>query len=182
MVPSEENEGSLRKKFSFSNFPEIIEIDDELTLSSFTLEDASDLANITNGDEAIQRFIPWAKEDKSDYITRVNRNRQFRGPRYAVRVNGKLAGHIGIFPSHDQLGVIEIGYVLADAVRGTGVLDRALPICERLTWESNPGTVLALCINDENLPSQKVARRLGYTSSDVMSDGDRVYFKTEEQK
>ncbi|HMS31404.1 MAG TPA: GNAT family N-acetyltransferase [Candidatus Saccharibacteria bacterium] len=165
------------QRFDFSKFPEDIVVDGELKLSPFSPEDAQGLADITDDDEAVQKYIPWAKEDKTAYIERVNRDRQYRGPRYAIRLGGQLAGHIAVFPSHDTLGVIEIGYVLAQNARGRQVLDRALPKCEALVLESYPRAKLALCINDENVPSQKVAERLGYKASDIISSGDRMYFK-----
>jgi RimJ/RimL family protein N-acetyltransferase len=168
--------GHLRS-FDFSYFPERIMIDDGLVIDGFTLEDVPRLSEITDHDNAVQKYIPWAKEDKMEYITRVNRDRRSRGPRYAVRLDGVLVGHIAVFPSHDIKGVIEMGYILSPEARGRGVLDKAMPTIEALVLEGNPGARLALCINDNNIPSQNVAKRLGYHPSEVVSDGDRVYFK-----
>lgn len=170
------------RSFDFSGVPERIDVDDELILDSFTSEDAPRLSEITDHDDAVQKYIPWAKEDKVEYITRVNRDRQSRGPRYAVRLKGVLVGHIAVFPSYDTRGVIEMGYVLSPEARGRGVLGKAMPILETSILESNPSAKLALCINDENIPSQKVAERLGYHPSDVMSGNDRVYFKAGEDE
>lgn len=165
------------RRFDFSSFPHKVTIDNDLTISTFNDLDVDVLEAITEGDDEVQRFIPWAKESKSHYIERVNRDRDTRGPRYGVRLGDKLVGHIAIFPSHDTRGVIEIGYLLSQEARGQKIIDRVVPVCEDLVISSNPGARLALCINDDNQASKRVAERLGYVPSDSFSSGDRMYFK-----
>jgi RimJ/RimL family protein N-acetyltransferase len=178
-VASGEHLDVTRRSFTFDSFPKEIIIDDELSVSSFTDNDSTILAAMTDHDESVQRYIPWAKEDKAAYIARANLHKEKRGPRYGIRYQGDLVGHLAIFPSHDQEGVIEIGYLLAEGARGKRFIDRVLPACEQLALQDNPGARLALCINDANIPSQRVAERMGYVPSDIRSDGDRVYFKAD---
>lgn len=162
-------------RFDFSQFPHELVVD-EITLNDFLPEDAQALESITEED-VIQKYIPWAAEDKEAYIRRTTKNRDDRGPRYAIRVNNRLAGHFAIFPSPDTQGVVELGYVLDKDYRGKGVITRLLPVCEGLVLNIIPGAKTGLCINDSNISSRKVAARLGYAPTETISQGDRLYLK-----
>ena len=164
------------KPLDFSRFPHEVVVDEEVVLSDFASEDASRLEEITQ-DEASRTYIEWTKEDKTAYIERTTRSRDGRGPRYAIRYNGELVGHLAIFPSPDVLGVIEIGYLLSGEFRGNGIVARTLPIGEGLVRAHMPRMKVGLCINDANGPSKRVAERAGFMPTETISDGDRLYLK-----
>jgi RimJ/RimL family protein N-acetyltransferase len=175
-VSDKSNNHEQMKPLDFSQFPHVIHVDDEIVLNDFTAQDAHRLTEIAS-DEAVQTYIPGAKEDMTAYIARTSRNRDFRGPRYAIRYKDELAGHFAIFPSPDVLGVIEMGYVLAIEQRGNGVVSRIMPIGERLVGQYLPNMKVGLCINDENDASKRTATRMGFVPTDTISGGDRLYLK-----
>lgn len=177
--PSTPESAKNRESFGvldFSAFPHEVVIDAEIVLNDFAPEDAERLEHITSSED-VRKYIPWAGEDKAAYIERTTRNRDTRGPRYAIRYNGELVGHFTVFPSPDVLGVIEMGYVLGEEYRGHGIISRAFPVVEQLAMSIMPGMKLGLCINDANEPSQKVATRFGYQATETVSEGDRLYLK-----
>lgn len=167
---------TLGSPLDFSRFPTTIVIDNDLSLSSFELSDTPELERIAVSED-VQKYIPWAKEDKATYIERITRDRNSRGPRYAIRYQNNLVGHFAIFPSPDILGVIEMGYVLSSDYRGIGIISRVLPVCESLVGELLPDMKVGLFIDDENIASQSVAHRAGYSGTDTASHGERLYLK-----
>ncbi len=73
-------------------------------------------------------------------------------------------------------GSVEIGYGVAESQRGRGIATAAVECLLKLATSSNSVQKVFALIIPENLASQKVVRRLGFSmqQSLVDADGDRV--------
>jgi RimJ/RimL family protein N-acetyltransferase len=84
---------------------------------------------------------------------------------------GEVVGGIG-FLHPPELGEVEVGYGLAESVRGRGIATEALRAVSALAAEHGVVTVVAMTATD-NRPSQRVLERLGFTRlPDVVEDDE----------
>jgi RimJ/RimL family protein N-acetyltransferase len=125
-------------------------------------------------DRAIAEFLdmipqPYTRSDANAYldICRVGwRDGTFSN--FAVVLDGQAVGSIGIRWKEPDQGVAEVGYWVAADARGTGVCTRALRLVA--TWVlARPGMVrLQLRAAEENVASQRVAEKAGFTREGVL--------------
>jgi RimJ/RimL family protein N-acetyltransferase len=125
-------------------------------------------------DRAIAEFLdmipqPYTRSDADAYldICRVGwRDGTFSN--FAVVVDGHAVGSIGVRWKDPDQGVAEVGYWVAADARGAGVCTRALRVVA--SWAlTRPGLArLELRAADENVASQRVAEKAGFTREGVL--------------
>lgn len=167
-------------ELNFDHFPDQVEIKEGYWLRQLLVEDAADLQAMFDGDTNASRYIPWASEDKTRYISRVRRDMRTRGPRYGLVHEEHVWGVVSIFPSDGMLGVVEIGYVLHRDVRGQGLAVLATKKAQELVASMLPDARVALAIDDTNKASIRIATKLGYVPTDTISGAERGYFRPNE--
>jgi len=87
-----------------------------------------------------------------------------------VRDTGEVVGGIGfIHPPED--GVVEVGYGLAESARGQGLATEALRAAAARAGQLGATIVVAMTAVD-NVPSQRVLQRLGFTRLDVVVEDE----------
>jgi RimJ/RimL family protein N-acetyltransferase len=125
-------------------------------------------------DPAIAEFLdmipqPYTRSDADMYldICRVGwRDGTFSS--FAVVIDGEAVGSIGVRWKDSDDGVAEVGYWVAADARGTGVCTRALRLVA--SWAlTQPGMArLELRAAEENVASQRVAEKAGFTREGVL--------------
>jgi RimJ/RimL family protein N-acetyltransferase len=125
-------------------------------------------------DRTIAEFLdmipqPYTRSDADAYldICRVGwRDGTFSN--FAVVIDGHAVGSIGVRWKDPDHGVAEVGYWVAADARGTGVCTRAVRLVA--SWAlTRPGMArLELRAADENVASQRVAEKAGFTREGVL--------------
>jgi RimJ/RimL family protein N-acetyltransferase len=139
--------------------------DGDLTLRPFTLED---VPAITRGcrDPEILRWIPviprpYTEADARSFVTAEDLGHQF-----AIVEQGGLVGSIGM--RVNQFGTGHIGYWCVKEARGRGLTPRALRLVARFGLEELGLGRLELITDPDNVASQRVAEKVGFTREAVL--------------
>jgi RimJ/RimL family protein N-acetyltransferase len=106
---------------------------------------------------------PYTVEDARAYVS----GELGLGPhQYAIDVDGRLAGSIGMRVNENDTG--HIGYWCAPSHRGQGIVPRALRrLCEYALDDLGLGRV-ELITDPDNASSQRVAEKAGFTREGVL--------------
>ena len=138
-----------------------------VTLRRWTEADAPEVAAAIDGDEEIARWLdqvpqPYRLEHALAYIRGEVTPSETR---WAVVVDGRIAGSIGASPAGDDAW--EVGYWAHADARGRGVMTRALVLIARWAFEQGARRV-QLRADVENLASCRVAEKAGFTREGVL--------------
>ena len=125
-------------------------------------------------DQAIAKFLdmipqPYTRSDAETYLEACRigwRDGTFAN--FAVVVDGRAVGSIGVRWKNPDDGIAEVGYWVANEARGKGVCTRALRLVA--AWAlARPGMArLQLRADEENVPSKRVAENAGFTREGVL--------------
>jgi ribosomal-protein-serine acetyltransferase len=141
---------------------------DDLELSLLEERDAEELYALVDANRtALQRFLPWAAAatlEAEQAFLRASLERFARGGGFdgGLRVGGALVGALGVFNVRWEVGRAEFGYWLAAPYRGRGLMTRAVAGLARVMFEEQGFNRLEIRCERENLPSRRVAERLGF--------------------
>ncbi len=149
----------------------VIEVDDELVLRPFRLEDASDVLGAFNDPDIIRwhfrRFDQeaeaqaWIEDAQAGWA-------EERSANWAVaqRSSERMLGRICLYPDLGQ-GMAEIGYWILPAARRKDVASRA--VTALTTWAHDQGMYrISLEHSVLNEASCRVAQRCGFVPEGVM--------------
>ena len=145
-----------------------LQLADDIALDLLEEEDAAELYALVDANrEHLQRFLPWARiatpENERAFV-RASLERFARGGGFdgGVRVDGRLAGALGIFNVRADVRRAEIGYWLAETFQGRGIMTRAVGGLARVLFEERRFNRLEIRCQSENVRSRGVAERLGF--------------------
>jgi RimJ/RimL family protein N-acetyltransferase len=142
--------------------------DDDLLLRPPTDADVTAVTAACQDDELV-RFLPgfpspYRDQDARDWIASLNTSESAREFLIVDAAGGELLGAIRV-----RLGEIgAIGYWIAKYARGRGVATRATTLLSR--WALREGGVqrLELTTDPDNLASQRVAEKAGFTREGIL--------------
>jgi RimJ/RimL family protein N-acetyltransferase len=77
------------------------------------------------------------------------------------RDTGRLIGDVGLSPVDGEPGVIKIGYTIAPAFQGRGYATEAMSALSAYAFDTLGARLLRAYASAENLPSHRVAERIG---------------------
>jgi RimJ/RimL family protein N-acetyltransferase len=149
-------------------------LEGDLILRPWAEDDVAWLVDACN-DPEITRWIPvipspYTEADARAFIGGESHSSyDYSVPEHslAITVDGALAGAIGMtVNSMNYRG--RIGYWVAASSRGTGVCTRALRLLSRWALDDLELRRLELITDPDNVPSQRVAEKVGYVREGVM--------------
>lgn len=143
-------------------------------IRKWDLEDAPDLARALN-DRGVQDNLrdglpyPYTTGDAEDYISSVLASQQNEVFAFAVALEGKAIGSIGVFRRQNiHRLTAEIGYYLAREHWGAGIMSRAVRLaCRRVFADSDIVRIYAEPFAD-NEASCRVLEKAGFTYEGAM--------------
>ena len=146
-----------------------ITLDDRVVaLRPWRADDADAIVACINGDPEISRWLdvvpqPYTLEDARAYIGGLG-EQAFAITNSETRV---VLGSIGV--RWNETGDVgEIGYWLRAEARGGGVMTRALALVSGWALARDGTARLQLHADVENVPSRRVAEKVGYTLEGVL--------------
>ncbi|MDX6424371.1 MAG: hypothetical protein QOI67_1842 [Gaiellaceae bacterium] len=139
--------------------------DGDLTLRPFTLDDVPAITQACQ-DAEILHWIPviprpYTEVDARSFVTAEDLGHQF-----AIVEQGGLIGSIGM--RVNQFGTGHIGYWCAKEARGRGLTPRALRLVALFGLEELGLGRLELITDPDNVASQRVAEKVGFTREAVL--------------
>jgi RimJ/RimL family protein N-acetyltransferase len=141
------------------------------------LPDERDVDAITDAcqDPEIPRFTrvasPYGRDDALEYVGRTAsgwRDGTSAGFVIADAADDTVLGSIGVMRFDDTRAVAEVGYWVARAARGHGLASRSVRLASRWALRELGISRLELMTRVENVASQGVAERAGFTREGVL--------------
>ena len=139
--------------------------DGELTLRPFALGDVPAITRACQ-DPEIHRWIPVIPRPYTEEEARSLVAADDLGHQFAIVEQDELIGSIGM--RVNQFATGHIGYWCAKEARGRGLTPRALRLVARLGLKELGLGRLELITDPENLASQRVAEKVGFTREAVL--------------
>ena len=125
-------------------------------------------------DRAIAEFLdvipfPYTEADAREFIARTREGwSNGTTSTFAVVVEGKAVGSIGVSWKRPDDGVAEVGYWVAPEARGRGVGTRALKLAARWVFGRQGMERLQLRADERNPASRRVAEKAGFTQEGIL--------------
>ncbi len=141
---------------------------DRLILKKITVSDAEDMYSYASLN-SVTRFLLWSPhlniEDTRGYIEFLNR--QYKKGTYAdwgvfLKSEDRLIGTTGFADFDFEHNVGEVGYVLNPAYQGHGYMSEAVSTVLSVAFDRIGLERVDLRIMEENKPSMRLAKRLGF--------------------
>ena len=149
-------------------------ISDNLELRSLQIEDTQELFTLTDANRNyLREWLPWL-----DFVTQVDHTRDFivkalkqlaEGEGFVVAIcsDGKIVGLVGFNRIDQQDRIGYLGYWLAEAARGQGIMTRSCrSLIEHGFTMLKLNRVVIACAT-ENYRSRAIPLRLGFTHTGV---------------
>lgn len=135
-------------------------------LRPWSMDDAGDLIKAANNPR-IACFMtdsfphPYTQESAEKFLSWATNN--CPSTLFAIVVDGKASGGIGIHPQTDILRTnAELGYWLSEEYWGKGIVTEAIRQIIPVAFERYPITRLFGRVFSNNLPSQKALQKAGF--------------------
>jgi RimJ/RimL family protein N-acetyltransferase len=138
-----------------------------LTLREMTDADLDDMAALL-GDEDVMRYYPRPKTrgEARDWIARNQRRYREHGFGLWImnlRDTGEFVGDCGLTIQHvDGVDELEVGYHVRTSMQGKGYATEAAAASRDFARDVLGSRRLVAIINPLNLPSQRVAAKIGF--------------------
>jgi ribosomal-protein-serine acetyltransferase len=159
----------------------VLRVDEELELVPWETDHAGDLFAAADANRGyLRQWLPWVDfcksvDDEREYIRRARDRTAAGGFDAGIWRGGRLVGTIG-YNSIDPLNRRgEIGYWLAEAEQGKGVMTRC---CAAVVHHGFAGLNLnrvAIFCATENKRSRAIPERLGFTLEGVYREAEWLY-------
>lgn len=94
--------------------------------------------------------------------------------KYLLISGGDIIGNIGVVYQSRANKTAELGYWLDAGVRGRGIMTRAVSAAQDLLFKTGDINRIQIRAAVENMPSRKVAQRLGYTEEGILRQAEVV--------
>ncbi len=107
----------------------------------------------------------------------IQRNKEGHEFAFVIIENDQLIGRIGIYKIDNQNKIGEIGYWLAEKMQGRGIITQSCKtLIEFCLSELNLNRMEIKC-STENLKSQSIPQKLGFTKEGIIRQGELVHGK-----
>ena len=157
-------------------------IDSRVALRVLREDDADELFLLTDANRAyLRRWLPWVDlvtsgEDSRSFIANVTAQREEgRGPTFGIRCDGALAGVVGFLPVDRVNRIGEIGYWLAPAEQGRGVMTQSCHFVVRYGFLTLDLNRIQIAAGTENHVSRAIPERLGFKFEGILRARENLY-------
>ena len=155
---------------------EVITIDESLCLRQLQPEEAHQIfALVDRNRDYLAKWLPWAEHtrssaDSEEFIHQMLSKRADGSEYgYGIVLNGKPVGHMSLMHLTDG-GQPEIGYWVASEMAGQGIATKAAGALTAFGFEVLGLQRIIIKAQPDNLASNKVAQKLGYTLDETVFD------------
>jgi len=154
-----------------------IRIDEDAELRIFEERHAQELAELVDQNRAyLRQWLPWLDDSRTVEDSRAfikNSLQQFannEGAQMGIWYLRKLVGGIGYHPIDWANLKVEIGYWLAEAYQGKGLMTRACRTLVTYAFDELGLNKVEIRCATENFRSCAIPKRLGFTQEGILRD------------
>lgn len=157
-------------------------IDDHLSLTRLEIEDAHAIhALVDQNRDHLRRWLPWVDRNRS-----VEDSRRFIQDRLeahvrtgdqacAIRWGGEIVGVIDFYGLKRAMRSVSLGYWLAQARQGQGIMSRAVLAMVGIAFEELGLNRVEIRVAVGNERSENVVRRLGFEHEGTLREAEWLY-------
>ena len=157
-------------------------IDDGITLRLLEAEDAEALFRVVDANRAhLRRWLPWLDgttkpQHSRAFIESIHRqNDAGAGFACGVFVGGELAGMCGFHKIDDANRSVTIGYWLAEAHQGEGVITRCTRFFIDYAFREFALAKVLIPVAEGNARSRAICERLDFVSEGTLEKAENLY-------
>lgn len=150
----------------------VIPVRDNIQLRLLTPGDAARVFEILEKDPHIRKkFVTWTaglttEEAVGEAIEKFQENPTVF--RFAIVDGDRLIGYVGTWSNTPDGKEYDAGYFIDPTERGKGIVSAAMKALIEAASKNLPLELFAMYIWDGNEPSKAIARKLGFTPTDVI--------------
>jgi ribosomal-protein-serine acetyltransferase len=157
-------------------------IDERLSLRTLHIQDADELFAVVDANRAyLRQWLPWLDANTAPEHTRafiqstLDQCARNEGFACAILHDGKIVGTAGYHPIKWNSHSVEIGYWLAEAYTGRGIITQCCRVLiEHAFIELKLHKVL-IPVAEENHKSRAIPEQLGFKNEGVLRNAERLY-------
>jgi ribosomal-protein-serine acetyltransferase len=157
-----------------------LDLGDGLVLHATTENDAAEAFAVVDAErDRLREWLPWVDgttdlATESEFLRGIERGNAIgTGLHATIRLSGRFCGFVGFRISDPRL-TAEIGYWIAGACAGRGVMTRAVAAMFDVGFAQLDMHRLELLAATGNLRSRAIAERLGLTFEGVRREAEQV--------
>jgi ribosomal-protein-serine acetyltransferase len=169
-------------KLTPTNVASLFSITDTTSLRLPRLQDAAELYALTDVNrEHLRRWLPWLDAVQSEQHTReylqdvIDQREAGRGPVFAIVHGRALAGVIGFHPIDVFHRVGEIGYWLAEAQQGQGIMTECCRFLVGYGFRTLELNRIQIPAATANYRSRAIPERLGFQLEGIIRGRENLY-------
>ena len=160
----------------------MIHISDDITLISLSLDDASDIFIILDGErEYMREWLPFVDHthEAADTFKALQGLVASENKQFTIRHKEQLVGLIGFKDTDFTNKRTEIGYWLSESAQGKGIMTQAVRALLGYAFSEMNMNRVQIKTAVENIKSSNIPKRLGFQLEGIERDGellvDNVY-------
>jgi ribosomal-protein-serine acetyltransferase len=160
----------------------VFTIDDSTALRPLVLADAREVFAVVDANRAyLRRWLPWvdavlSEEHSREFVeSAVAQRESGRGPTFAILQRDALVGLIGFHPIDRIHCVGEIGYWLAEAAQGRGIMTACCRFVVRYGFYTLDLHRIQIPAAVANRRSRAIPERLGFTLEGIMRGRENLH-------
>ncbi len=136
-----------------------------------TFAHASHVFNIIDNQRLfLRQWLGWIDNTKrpEDVYPHMCELSRTDNSEYYITMGGKIIGSVGFVRVDEALRTAEIGYWLSRDFNGRGIMTKSVNIMEQFAFDKLNANRVEIRVDVENIPSQRVAIRAGYTREGIL--------------
>jgi ribosomal-protein-serine acetyltransferase len=157
-------------------------LDDKVSMRMLRLQDAEELFAAVDANRAhLRQWLPWlddntaAGDTKAFIQTTLDQCARNQGFVCAILQEEGIVGSIGYHPIHWQNRSVVIGYWLAEASMGQGVVTRCCRVLIDYAFREFGLNKVAIPAATKNRRSRAIPERLGFRQEGIVGDAEWLY-------
>lgn len=159
-----------------------ININDNLRLKQYTMDDADELfAIVDQNRELLRNWLPWVDAtqnptDTANFIqSTINQAQSNKTPHFAIQENEKIVGSCGYHPIDWPNKTASYGYWLSESHQGQGIATLSSKALTNYAFESLDLNRIFVRAAVKNEKSRAIPERLGYTFEGINRQAEWLY-------
>ena len=157
-------------------------IDERLSLRTLRIKDAGELFAVVDANRAyLRQWLPWldantAPEHTKAFIqSTLDQYARNEGFVCAILYDGKITGTVGYHPINWASLSVEIGYWLAEALTGHGIVTQCCRVLIEHAFTDLKLYKVLIPVAEENYKSRAIPEKLGFKNEGVLRNAERLY-------
>ena len=160
----------------------MLDVSPTLRLRPINIQDARPLADLVDANRTyLRQWLPWVdgsrgEDDTRAFITsELARQDADQGLVFVIEEHGEPCGVVGFNQINTVNRYATIGYWMAEAFQGRGIMTASVRRLERFAFETLDLNRVSIVVAIENKRSRSVPERLGYRQEGILRENEWLY-------